>query len=162
MSSSARRLMLAIHVAVSVGWIGALAAFVVLAVVGQLAQDANIRQSAYLAMDIINRFVIVPAALISVLTGIVQSLGTSWGLFRHYWVLFKLAIIVTATAVLLMKTAQISYVAEVAAQTALAASDLTELRLSILVHSVGGSAVLLWAMLLGIYKPKAVTPFARD
>jgi hypothetical protein len=24
-------------------------------------------------------------------TGLIQALGTVWGLFRHYWVLFKLS-----------------------------------------------------------------------
>ena len=38
----------------------------------------------------------------SLLTGIVMSLGTAWGLFRHYWVLFKLLMTVFATVILLI------------------------------------------------------------
>ena len=41
-------------------------------------------RGAYLAMDLIGWFVIVPLSLASLLTGLVQALGTTWGLFRHY------------------------------------------------------------------------------
>jgi hypothetical protein len=54
-------------------------------------------------------FVLVPLSLASLLTGLVQSLGTPWGLFRHYWVLFKLLINVLATIVLLMYMQTLTY-----------------------------------------------------
>jgi hypothetical protein len=41
-------------------------------------------RAAYLAMELIARFVIIPLAFASLLTGLIQSLGTPWGLFRHY------------------------------------------------------------------------------
>ncbi len=59
-------------------------------------------RAAYLVMELIGWFVLVPLSLASLLTGLVQALGTKWGLFRHYWVLFKLLITVLATIVLLM------------------------------------------------------------
>ena len=46
-------------------------------------------------------FVIVPLAIASLLTGVVQALATPWGLFRHYWVVIKLFLTVFATLVLL-------------------------------------------------------------
>jgi hypothetical protein len=61
-------------------------------------------------------FVIVPFALASLLTGLVQSLGTTWGLCRHYWVVFKLLLNVLATLVLLRYTQTVSYLAGLAAQ----------------------------------------------
>jgi hypothetical protein len=165
MSPGLRKFVLTAHVSVSVGWIGALAGFVALAITGLISQDALTVRSAYLAMDTINRFVIVPAALLSLATGIVQTLGTPWGLIRHYWVLFKFLIIVTATFMLLLKTGPIGQMASIAAETALAPADMRGLRLSILGHAAGGLAVLIWAMALGMYKPKATTPCgmrARD
>lgn len=159
MNPATRKLMLTAHVAFSVGWVGALAGFLALSVTGLISEDVLTVRSAYLAMDLVNRFVIVPAALLSLLTGIVQSLGTPWGLFRHYWVLFKFLIIITATIMLLIKTGPISDVARAAAETVLTSTDMRELRLSILGHAIGGLAVLLWAMALGMYKPKAMTPY---
>lgn len=161
MSPKMRRFVLTVHVTVSVGWIGALAGFLVLATTGLVGQDALTVRSAYVAMDAINRFVILPAALIALATGMLQALATPWGLMRHYWVLFKLLIIVAATFMLLMKTGPIGYMADVAAENPLAPADLRGLRLSILGHSIGGLAVLLWATALGTYKPKARTSFGR-
>jgi hypothetical protein len=159
MSPAIRKLILTAHVAFSVGWIGALAGFLALSVVGLASDNAVVVRSAYVGMDLVNRFIIVPAALLSLLTGIVQSLGTPWGLVRHYWVFFKLLIITTATIMLLVKTGPISTMANVAAETTLTATDMRELRLSILGHAIGGLAVLIWAMALGMYKPKAETGY---
>lgn len=159
MSPAIRKLALTAHVTFSIGWIGALAGFLVLSVVGFISDDALTARSAYLGMDLINRFVIVPAALLSLLTGIIQALGTPWGLIRHYWVLFKLLIIITASFLLLVKTGQISAMARAAAETALTITDMEGLRRSILAHAIAGLAVLLWAMALGMYKPRAMTPY---
>jgi hypothetical protein len=97
-----RKFALTVHVTSSVGVLGAIAAFLVLAVTG-LTQDAQTVRAMYLSMLLIAQFVIVPLAFASLLTGLVQSLGTPWGLFRHYWVLVKLLLTVFATMVLLFK-----------------------------------------------------------
>ncbi|HYN23361.1 MAG TPA: hypothetical protein VE078_20565, partial [Thermoanaerobaculia bacterium] len=60
-------------------------------------------RAAYLAMELTAWFVIVPLILASLLTGLVQSLGTTWGLFRHYWVLAKLVLTVFVTIVLMLQ-----------------------------------------------------------
>ncbi len=159
LTAETRRLLLVAHVVFSVGWIGALAAFLVLSLAGLISEDVAVVRSAYMSMDLINRFVIVPSAILALLTGIVQSLGTPWGLVRHYWVLFKLLIIVTATFMLLVKSDQISAIASIAGETSLTAADLRELRLSISVHAMGGLAVLLWALGLGMFKPKGLIWF---
>jgi hypothetical protein len=58
------------------------------------SEDAQIVRAAYLAMHLTTWFVIVPLCLAALLTGIVQSLGTTWGLFRHYWVVTKILLTV--------------------------------------------------------------------
>src|SRR5919107_6459579 len=97
-----RRLALTVHVGSSVGWLGAVAAFLALAVVGLTSDDAETVRGAYLVMEPAAWFVLVPLAFASLVTGLVQSLGTAWGLFRHYWILFKLLITVFATTILLI------------------------------------------------------------
>ena len=49
-------------------------------------------RATYLVMEPAAWVVLVPLAFASLLTGLVQSLSTTWGLARHYWVLFKLLI----------------------------------------------------------------------
>lgn len=68
--------MLTTHVVSSVGWLGAVAAFLALAIVGLTSQDAQLVRGAYLAMGPIGWFVILPSAFASPLAGTVQSLGT--------------------------------------------------------------------------------------
>ena len=111
-----RKFALTAHVTSSVGWLGAVAGFLALAVAGLTSQDAQMVRAAYLAMDLTTWFVIVPLSLASLLTGLVQSLGTTWGLFRHYWVLAKLLLTILATVALLLHMQPISYMASAAAE----------------------------------------------
>jgi hypothetical protein len=108
MTPRLRKFALTAHVTSSVGWLGAVAAFLALAVASLTSQDAQMVRAAYLAMELTAWFVIVPLAFASLLTGLVQSLGTKWGLFRHYWVLAKLLLTVLATIVLLLQMESIS------------------------------------------------------
>jgi hypothetical protein len=159
MTPRLRKLTLTAHVVSSVGWLGAVAAFLALAVAGLTSHDAQMVRAAYLAMDLTTRFVIVPLALAALFTGLVQSLGTPWGLFRHYWVLFKLLLTVLAVLVLLQQPARISNLAGVASQTTLGTADLRFLRTSLVVHAAVGLVVLLVVAGLGVYKPRGLTPY---
>ncbi|HEY0711142.1 MAG TPA: hypothetical protein VGF45_00590 [Polyangia bacterium] len=138
---------------------GAVAAFLCLAVVGLIDPDSLRVRAAYLAMDIITRAVIVPLAVAALVTGVVQSLGTPWGLFRHYWVIFKLLLTVLATAVLLIHTRPIRLMAQAAA-VAPPAAELHRIRIQLIVDAAAGLLVLLIATVLAIYKPRGVTPWA--
>lgn len=161
MSPGGRKLALTVHVTTSVGWLGAVAAFLALAIAGLTSRDAQTVRAAYLAMALTTRCVIVPLSLAALVSGVVQSLGTSWGLVRHYWVLIKLLLTSIATAVLLVKTPHISTVARVAAATTLSGADLRGLRSELVVHSAGGLLVLLVIAALSVYKPKGLTRFGR-
>jgi hypothetical protein len=116
-------------------------------------------RAAYLAMELTPRFVIVPLALASLLTGLIQSLGTPWGLFRHYWVLVKLLLTVFATIVLLVKMELIGYAARLAAEATLSRADLRAAGIQLVVHSAGGLLVLLVAAVLSVYKPPGMTRY---
>jgi hypothetical protein len=142
-----------------VGWFGAVAAFLVLGVAGLTSQDAQMACAAYLAMDLTTRFVIVPLALAALITGIVQSLGTPWGLFRHYWVVFKLLLTIVAVMVFLTQPARISHLAGVAAGTTLSSTDVRFLRISLVIHAAVGLVVLVGIAGLGVSKPPGVTPY---
>lgn len=159
MTPGLRKFALTAHIVSSIGWAGALAAFLALAVAGLTSPDAATVRMAYVANGLITWYVIVPLALASLLTGIVQALGTPWGLFRHFWVVIKLVIVAAATFMLLVKTGPIGYIADRAAEGTLSATDLMGLKISILAHAVGGLLVLLWAAALGIYKPRGPTRY---
>ena len=77
------------HITFSVGWVGAVVAYLALAIAGLTVHDTPMVRAAYLSMELIGWFVIVPFSFAALLTGLVQSLSTQWGLFRHYWILAK-------------------------------------------------------------------------
>jgi hypothetical protein len=154
-----RKLALTAHVTSSLGWLGAVAAFLALAVVGLTSRDAQTVRGAYLVMEPAAWLVLVPLAFASLITGLVMSLGTTWGLFRHYWVVFKLLINVFATVILLIYMGTFRYMAGVAAAPS---SDLALVRNpSPAVHAALALLVLLVATVLAVYKPRGVTPYGR-
>jgi hypothetical protein len=159
MAPSLRKFALTAHVTSSVGWLGAVAGFLALAVAGLTSRDAQMVRATYLVMDLTGWFVIVPLCIASLLTGLVSSLGTTWGLFRQYWVLLKLLITIPSTILLLVHMPPISYIAGVAAETALSGADLRGLRIQIVVEAGVALLVLLVATALSVYKPKGMTPY---
>ena len=159
MTPRLRKFALTAHVTSSVGFLGAVVVFLALAVIGLTSRDAQTVRGAYLVMEPAARFVLVPLAFASLLTGLVQSLGTTWGLFQHYWVLFKLLINVFATIVLLIYVPTLGYLAGVAADPTV---DLGGVRNSSpTLHAALALLVLLVATVLSVYKPQGMTRYGR-
>jgi len=161
LSPGPRKLALTMHVASSVGWLGAVTGFLALAIAGRNSDDEQLVRGAYLAMDLTVRSAIVPLALLSVLTGVVQGLGSPWGLFRHYWVVIKLVITIIATVVLLTELEPIRHLADAAREATLERETLRAERTSLVVHSGGGLVVLLVPTILSIYKPRGLTRYGQ-
>ena len=157
MTPGLRKFVLTAHVTLAIGWLGAVAAFLVLAIAGLTSQDAQMVRAAYLAMELIARFVIVPLSFAPLLTGPVLSLGTAWGLFRHYWILVKLLINILSTIILLVHMQPISLLADAAAKTTLFSTDLHRMQVQMVVASAAGLLALLVATVLGVYKPRGMT-----
>jgi hypothetical protein len=159
MTPRLRKFALTAHVASSVGWLGAVVVFLGLAVVGLTSPNAQTVRGAYLVMEPAAWFVLVPLAFASLLTGLVQSLGTTWGLFRHYWVIFKLIINVVTTIVLLVYMETFSFMAGVAADPN---AELGVVRnASPALHAGAALLLLVVATTLAVYKPRGVTRYGR-
>jgi hypothetical protein len=156
MSPRLRKLALTAHVVCSVGWLGAVAGTLALGVAGLTSQDPQMVRAAYLAMESTGWSVLIPLSLTSLLTGLIQSLGTKWGLLRHYWILMKLLINVLATAVLLLYMQTLSVLADIASSGA----DLSVLRSpSPVLHAAAAMLLLLAAATLSVYKPRGMTRY---
>lgn len=159
MTSGLRKFALIVHVMSSIGWFGAVAAFLALAVVGLTSQDVLLVRAAYLAMDVTTWFVIVPLAFASLLTGIVSSLGTRWGLLRHYWVLTKLLVTLFSTIILLVHTQPIRSLAGIAAKTTMSSAHLLRPQIQMVVASGATLVVLTLLTALSVYKPQGMTRY---
>jgi hypothetical protein len=150
------------HVTSSVGWLGAVAAFLALAIAGLTSKNDQTVRAAYLALEWIGWGVIVPLSLASLLTGLVQSLGSSWGLFRHYWIVAKLFITVFASILLLVHMQVASRMANVVAGATIGATDYHGMRIQLVTDAVAAIVVLLVATALSVFKPQGLTPFGRN
>ena len=159
MTPRLRKLALTAHVLSSVGWLGAVVAFLALSIVGLTTPDAQRIRAVYIAMELTGWLVIVPMSLASLVTGLIQSLGSAWGLFRHYWVLFKLLIAVVGSALLLLHMQPTSFMAKVAANGTLSSGDLRPVRIQLMADAAAAVLVLIFATVLSIYKPRGVTPY---
>jgi hypothetical protein len=156
MTPGLRKLALAVHLTSSVGFIGAALAYLGLGVSAVTSEDAQTVRAAWIAMELTGWYVIIPLALAALLTGLVMSLGTPWGLFRHYWVLITFVLTIFATVILLLHMPTVSSLADVARE----ADGVTLGRLGgDLLHAGGGLLVLLVITVLNVYKPRGMTPY---
>ena len=138
MTPGLRKFALTAHITFSVGWLGAVVAYLAVAIAGLVSQDAQVLHSSNSTMELTGWFVIVPLSLAALLSGLVQSLGTEWGLFRFYWVVVKLVMTVGAVTILLM------HMPAVALRTGVVAE---------VVHAGVGLLVLLVTTALSVFKP---------
>jgi hypothetical protein len=157
MTIALRRFVFTTHVTSSVGWVGAVLVFLALSLIGLTSPNEATVRGAYLVMAPAAWFVLVPLAHASLLTGVAISLGTPWGLFRHYWVVAKLVITLVATVVLVIYMDTFRQIAGTAADPVI------ELELvrnpSPLVHAILALFLLLVATALSIYKPFGMTTY---
>lgn len=153
MSPFVRKAALAIHLAVSVGWIGAAAAYLALAIRAMSNPQAAIIRSSWSTFAFLGWYVLVPLALLTLATGLLMAAGTRWGVLHHYWVVISLLLTVLAVAVL------VSHMGDVTARmqaTATGSADPAGLASEVL-HSGLGLLVLLVVHTLNVYKPRGLT-----
>ena len=159
MNPNLRKFVRTAHVTITVGWLGAVASFLVLAVTGLTSPDTELVRAAYLATDLLTRYIILPLSLVPLLlTGPLLSLGTPRGLFRHYWIVVKLVINIVSTLILLVHLQPISYLARVAAERTLSSSD-RGVQVQLVAAAVAGLLALLVETALAVYKPRGLTPY---
>lgn len=167
MNPTLRKLVLTAHIALSVGWLGAAATYLVIAVRALVSGDAARMRAAYPVLELIGWSAILPLCGAALLSGVAQALGTRWGLLRHYWVAAKLALTLFATAVLLTHLPAVSAAARSAESVAAAPPPTRHgpggrvVPAQIVIHAAGGVAVLTAITALSVFKPWGPTPRGR-
>jgi len=165
MTPALRKFTITTHLAFSIGWLGATAAFLVLSIAGLASRDPEVVRGAYLSMNLISKFVIIPMSFAGVATGLFQALATPWGLFRYYWILMKFGLAVLATVALLMH--QFAAMEKAASRASgastetLLSAEFSPLRTE-LVRAPGlAILLLLFVTALGVYKPWGLTRYGQ-
>jgi hypothetical protein len=173
LSPGLRRAVLSLHLASSGGWVGAVVAYLALGLSAGAGAAPERVTAAWIAMDVAGWYAIVPLAVASLATGVVISLGTPWGLFRHYWVVISLALTVFCAVILVLHMPDVS-----ATATMMSGGSPTGTRAGHSGHDGGhgslgglsqlgadlfhpgvGLGVLLAILVLNVYKPRGLTPY---
>lgn len=165
MTPALRKLTISAHVVFSVGWLGAVAAFLVLSIAGLTSRDAEVVRGAYLSMDLISRFVIIPMCFAALVTGLLQALATPWGLFRYYWIVLKFGLAIFATFALLVHQfgamAQAAKRVSGAAAETLFSAEFGPLKTELVRAPSLAILLLLVVTTLGVYKPWGLTRYGQ-
>jgi hypothetical protein len=158
MPPAVRRSALAVHVLCSVGWIGAAAAYLALAMAAEISGRPQTVRAAWIGMEMIGWFVIVPLGCLAFFTGLVMAVGTPWGLIQYYWVLIALTLTTVALAVLVLHMPSVSTAGDLARST----DDRAATHLGgDIIHPALGLVVLLFVAVLNIFKPRGLTPYGQ-
>lgn len=159
LSPRMRKFTLLIHVIAAVSWLGLDVGLLTLSVTGQISDDPATIRAAYVAMDVFGDVLLIPVALLTLVTGILLGVGTRWGLLRYYWVLTKLVLTLVAfTATIAALRPSLEQAARDALGTppevGAAASD-------VLVAPCVALTLYTFMTVLSIYKPWGTTRFGR-
>lgn len=158
MSGRLRKVVITVHLVVSVGWIGAVLAYLALGIAATTTRDGEVVRASWVGMALTGWFVIVPLAVAAFVTGVAMSLGTPWGLLRHYWVVFALVLTGVSVLALVLHMPTVSAKAELARR--LGDAEVSQLGGDLLHPSVG-LLVLLVITLLNVFKPRGMTPLGQ-
>jgi hypothetical protein len=158
MPSPVRKVALTAHITSTLGWLGAIVGFLALAIAGLRSNDVQLVRGMYLAMELIGWYVLVPLCIASLVTGLVMSLGTTWGLFRHYWVVIKFVITVVSAVILLVYTQTLEQLGDLARDPSLSVEARNG---SPVLHASAAILALLVNTVLSVYKPRGMTAYGR-
>jgi hypothetical protein len=162
LSRRARRAVLTLHVVVSVGWLGLDLGLLALGVTGLTTDDPETIRAAYLSMDVFADVLIIPISLTALLSGVVLSLGTHWGLVRHYWVLAKFVLtLIAATASTFALRGSIAEAADRVSGVPLSEVDPGPVGVSLVFAPTVALTLYVIMTALSVYKPWGRTRWAR-
>ncbi|MGW0826003.1 DUF2269 domain-containing protein [Streptomyces sp. NPDC002845] len=101
LSRRSRRAFLVVHVSASASWLGLTLGLLALGATAATTASAVTVEASVRAMKLFADWLLLPVAFLTLLTGLVLSLGTPWGLARHRWVYTKFWLtLATTTATL--------------------------------------------------------------
>jgi hypothetical protein len=152
------------HIVASVRWLGVTFAKLVLGVAAVMADGPEVTDAVHVSVDVLNR-TFPPLALGTIATGVLLSLGTKWGLLRHYWVASKIVLTVGVVATAVQVAPRLMPQAG-AASAQLGADGGTLLGVPLgpallVAFAVLHLLMLVAATVLSVYKPWGTTWLAR-
>lgn len=142
---------LTVHLVASLGWIGAVLAYLAIGVRAASSTDPDTIRALWAALDIVGSTTIVPLAVAALASGVTVSVVSPWRLLRHWWVLISLVLTAIATTVTVL---HMPSVRDLAARAEIASPAELANYGGDLLHPGAGLVVLLGVTVLNVYKPR--------
>ncbi|MEU0342223.1 DUF2269 domain-containing protein [Streptomyces bobili] len=152
-----RRANLVVHVAASASWLGLTLGLLGLGTAATTTGSAATVEASVRAMKLFADWLLLPVAALTLLSGLVLSLGTPWGLARHRWVFTKFWLtLATTTATVFALRPGVN-----AAVTAVAAGEVLPDAGDVLFGPVVSLSAYLFMTVLSVLKPWGLTRRGR-
>jgi len=155
-----RRLLVVLHVIAGVGLLGIDIAMLSLGWSGATAGDVTTARAAYTSMQSLISPFLPTMAISALVTGAILSVGTKWGLLRHYWIVAK--IVVNIAVIVIGARVVKGLVQQALAATLGAASVPTPAAMLLVAASASNLTLLVFATTVSIYKPWGATRRGRE
>ncbi|TJY42205.1 hypothetical protein E5161_09350 [Cohnella pontilimi] len=95
-SVAPRKWLLTLHLLFSAIMLGNAVAFLILSLTAAAVHDAEALKATYASMHVLARTSVRASTIGAVVTGVLLSVLTRWGLFRFYWIIAKEALAIVA------------------------------------------------------------------
>ncbi|MGG1659131.1 hypothetical protein [Brevibacillus sp. NRS-1366] len=84
-----KKWLLLVHLLFSSIMLGGAVIFLVLSIVAANTTDASVFSACYTAMHVLSKTSVRASTIGTIVTGVLLSVWTHWGLFRYYWIIAK-------------------------------------------------------------------------
>jgi uncharacterized membrane protein len=152
-----RNWLLSLHIASGGLWFGTALCSVVLAVSFRSLADGDGIYGINTARSLLGEFVIVPAAILSVITGSLLCALTKWGFFKHPWVMVKqiitLVLIVIGSVWLGPWTKEMTIISDTVRSQSLQNSHYLSLNNTVMIGGALQTLALLILVVISTVKP---------
>jgi hypothetical protein len=84
-----KRWLLSAHLLCTVAWLGAALCSLIFNLTALFVNDPHLLNAAYIFADILDKAILRGGAIGALITGVLLSVLTQWGLLRFYWIIVK-------------------------------------------------------------------------
>ncbi len=157
MTASQQKLLKAFHLISAGLWLSCIIVLALLPVISAKIITGDEIYMYNLTYHFIDMFILTPASLLTLLTGLLYSLFTKWGFFRQGWIVYKwtvtLLIIITGTLYLGPMVTELLEIANVKRIAALEDQYYMQGHTIGLYAAIVNTLLLIVAVIVSVYKP---------
>ncbi|WP_188454772.1 hypothetical protein [Virgibacillus oceani] len=92
LSITPKRWLVTVHILFAAIMFGNMITFLILSITAATANDSQLMESCYQIMHVLSKTSVKAATFGTIVTGILLSVLTKWGLFKFYWIIAKEAL----------------------------------------------------------------------